>query len=205
MFGVWPAFSINWKCWQTWKYFRVYREILATLKIFRNHCPSFVVGYKNQKKKKKKTHPKPLSPHPQPRLRTNPTTEFEQTMIESDYQRRVPQLPPFLDYFSISLIKPMLQRLPPFLDYFSISLIEPMLQRWDPAMHATIELLMTPPSHQLICFSLYISHVIVNLVFSFFFFCMFSIFIVDLLVMDFFFRILWVNGEFFFFPKWVKH
>ena len=168
MFGVWPAFSINWKCWQTWKYFRVYREILATLKIFRNHCPSFVVGYKNQKKKKK-THPKPLSPHPQPCLRTNPTTEFGQTMIESDYQRRVPQLPPFLDYFSISLI-------------------EPMLQRWDPAMHATIELLMTPPSHQLIFFSLYISHVIVNLVFSFFFFCMFSIFIVDLLVMDFFFQ-----------------
>ena len=62
------------------------------------------------KTKKKKTHPKPLSPHPQPCLRTNPTTEFGQTMIESDYQRRVPQLPPFLDYFSISLInEPMLQ------------------------------------------------------------------------------------------------
>ena len=126
------------------------------------------------KKKKKNTSQAP-SPHPQPRLRTNPTTKFGQTTIESDYQRWVPQLPPFLDYFSISLI-------------------EPMLQWWDPPTHATIELLMTPPSHQLICFSLYISHVIVNLVFSFFFFlfsflfCMFRIFCVDLLVMDFFFQ-----------------
>ena len=60
MFGVWPAFSINWKCWQTWKYFHVYREILATPKIFRNHFPSFVVGYKNQKKKN--TSQAPLTP-----------------------------------------------------------------------------------------------------------------------------------------------
>lgn len=148
-------------------------------------------------KKKKKTHPKP--PHPtlmQPRLRTNPTTEFGKTMIESDRQRRVPQLPPFLDYFSISLIE------------------WPMLQRWDPATHATIELLMTPPSHQLICFSLYnISHVIVNLVFSFFFFFSYLVFLLWICwLCIFFFRILWVNGEFFvegfflsFFPKWVKH
>ena len=158
--GVWR----NWKCWPTWKYFRVYRKILATPKIFRNHFPSFVGGYKNQKKKKKNTSQAP-SPHPQPRLRTNPTTKFGQTTIESDYQRWVPQLPPFLDYFSISLI-------------------EPMLQWWDPPTHATIELLMTPPSHQLICFSLYISHVIVNLVFSFFFF-LFSFFFSFLHVYNF--------------------
>ena len=182
--GVWR----NWKCWPTWKYFRVYRKILATPKIFRNHFPSFVGGYKNQKKKKKNTSQAP-SPHPQPRLRTNPTTKFGQTTIESDYQRWVPQLPPFLDYFSISLI-------------------EPMLQWWDPPTHATIELLMTPPSHQLICFSLYISHVIVNLVFSFFFFLFFfaclEFFVWICWLWIFFSRILWVNSEFFF-PKWVKH
>ena len=139
------------------------------------------------KKKKKNTSQAP-SPHPQPRLRTNPTTKFGQTTIESDYQRWVPQLPPFLDYFSISLI-------------------EPMLQWWDPPTHATIELLMTPPSHQLICFSLYISHVIVNLVFSFFFFLFFfaclEFFVWICWLWIFFSRILWVNSEFFF-PKWVK-
>ena len=112
-------------------------------------------------------------------------------MIESDHQRRGPQLPPILDYFSISLI-------------------EPMLQQWDPATHATIELLMTPPSHQLICFSLYISHLIVNLVFSFFFFAclVFLVWICWLLIFFSRFCELMVNFLLrvsFFFSKLVKH
>ena len=185
MFGVWPAFSINWKCWQTWKYFRVYREILATLKIFRNHCPSFVVGYKNQKKK---TQPKPLTPHPQPCLRTNPTTEFGQTMIESDYQRRVPQLPPFLDYFSISLInEPMLQN----------DETQPCMRRLNCWWHRLLTNWYFFLSIFLMWSSIWCS------LFSFFACLVFLLWICWLWI--FFFRILWVNGEFFFFPKWVKH
>ena len=162
---------------------------MATPKIFRNHFPSFVGGYKNQKKN---TSQDP-SPHPQPCLRTTPTTEIRQTIIESDHQRQGPQLPPILDYFSISVI-------------------EHMLQRWDPATHATIELLMTPPSHQLICFSLYISHVIVNLVFSFFFFaCLVFLLWICWIWILFFpgfceLKVNFLLRVFFFsFPKWVKH